>query len=82
MKNAVGGGGAVTSTATVFVPVRPPLSVTVSVALYVPAAAYLWCGVEPVPVVPSPKFHAVVRNGAVVGVGRGRRVEPGREVLG
>ena len=33
MKNAVGGGGAVTSTATVFVPVNPPLSVTVSVAL-------------------------------------------------
>ncbi len=42
----------------VTVPVAPWLSVTVSVTLYVLPAAYVWVGATPVPVEPSPKFHA------------------------
>jgi hypothetical protein len=49
-----------TVTELVVLPILPRLSVTVSVTLYVPAAAYdrLVVGVEEaVVVVPSPKFH-------------------------
>src|SRR5665213_1490453 len=42
----------------VTVPVAPWLSVTVRVTLYVAAVAYVCGGVAPVPVAPSPKFHA------------------------
>src|SRR5574337_1142472 len=50
-----GGGGAVTVTFCDCVPVAPPLSVTVSVTLYVPAAAYVWFVFTPLPVELSPK---------------------------
>jgi hypothetical protein len=36
----------------------PPLSVGFTVTWYVPAAAYVWVGLAPAPVWPSPKFHA------------------------
>ena len=36
---------------------EPPLSVTVSVTVYVPAAAYVWLGFVAVDVPPSPNVH-------------------------
>ena len=50
-------GGSVTVTFLLWVPVAPSLSVTVSSTKYVPPAAYLWLGVAPLPVSPSPKSH-------------------------
>src|SRR5690348_2012966 len=58
VKPADGGGGGSTLTLWVDVDVAPPLSVTVSVTEYVPPDAYTCCVAMPVPVVPSPKFHA------------------------
>ena len=47
-----------TETLVVASSVRPSLSVTVSVAVYVPKLAYAWLRVAPDPVVPpSPKSH-------------------------
>ena len=57
VKDAVGStfaGGAATSTCRVAVSVAPRSSVTVSVTVYVPSAAYVWDDVFPVPVLPSP----------------------------
>ena len=51
-------GGVLTTTVRVVVPVVPRLSVTVNVTVYVPAAAYVRLAVTPLPVDPSPKFHA------------------------
>ena len=47
-----------TVTAAVAVALPPWPSVTVSVAVNGPAVAYACVGVAPVPVAPSPKFHA------------------------
>jgi hypothetical protein len=50
-----------TATDEVFVFDAPlTLSVTVSLTLYVPAAAYVWLGLVAVDVAPSPKFHECV----------------------
>ena len=46
-----------TATSDVVVPVAPPLSVTVSTTLYVPAVLNLWVVVTSTPVKPSPKSH-------------------------
>jgi hypothetical protein len=47
-----------TATEEVFVLDAPlTLSTTVSLTLYVPAAAYVWLGLVAVDVPPSPKFH-------------------------
>ncbi len=52
---------AVTVTEDVFALVWPlTLSVTVSVTLYVPAAAYVWLGLAEADVPPSPNVHACV----------------------
>jgi hypothetical protein len=48
----------VTVIVTDAVPVAPRLSVTVSIALYVPAAWYVWPGFASVDVPPSPKVQA------------------------
>ena len=63
VKDAVGAGlaGGATVTLRVVVAVAPPLSVTVSVTVYVPAAAYVCDTVFAGPagvVVLSPQFHA------------------------
>src|SRR6516164_2360574 len=44
--------------ATVVEAVAPRSSVTVSVAVYDPAVAYVWFADDPVPTAPSPKLHA------------------------
>ena len=51
-------GGAVTVTLRVVEPVCPPLSVTVRPTVLLPAVAYVWFVVCPLPVVPSPKSQA------------------------
>src|SRR6266566_5473238 len=58
---------AVTGTESACTPVRPPLSVTVSVAVYWPATPYAWAAIRPLPVPPSPKFQtyeAIVPSGS------------------
>jgi hypothetical protein len=57
-RNAIAVVGTETVTDRVVVAVPPRLSVTVSVIVYVPAAAYVCDAVAPEPVVPSPKFQA------------------------
>ena len=52
------GGVAATVTERVTVPVSPSSSVTVNRTVYVPSAVYVRDAVDPVAVVPSPKFHA------------------------
>ncbi len=52
---------AVTVIGLVTVPVAPWLSVTVRVTLYVLPVAYVWVGVTPVPVEPSPKSTRTTR---------------------
>src|SRR6266508_2991175 len=58
---------AVTGTESACTAVRPPLSVTVSVAGYRPATPYAWAAMRPLPVPPSPKFQtyeAIVPSGS------------------
>src|SRR5262249_14949210 len=55
-----------TWTDDVITSVSPSLSVTVSVTVKSPSCAYVCDVVEPVPVVPSPKFHA---NDVIVPLG-------------
>ena len=55
-----GGGGGVVSTRMVRetgLLSRPPLSLTLSVAVYVPGLLYVLLGLAAVEVVPSPKFQ-------------------------
>jgi hypothetical protein len=60
VNDAVGGcGGLTVVTVLVVVPVKPLLSVTVSVIVLDPAVAYVCVAVTPVPLaVPSPQVHA------------------------
>jgi hypothetical protein len=49
------------SASTVMVLVSDPAAfVAVSVTVYVPGSVYVWLGVAPVPVLPSPKFQLYV----------------------
>ena len=54
---ATGGRFVIVATA-VSVAVAPLLSVTVNVTVYEPELAYEWHALTPLPVAPSPKFHA------------------------
>jgi hypothetical protein len=47
-----------TEAAALLTPVKPSLSVTVSVTVYEPSCAYVCVTDAPFPVLPSPKFHA------------------------
>jgi hypothetical protein len=55
-------GGAIIVALLVAVPFRLLASVTVNETVYVPPAVYVWLGLTPVPVPPSPKFHAYVSD--------------------
>ena len=52
-----GGGGELTVAVVLDVPVTPRPSSTFNVTVNVPAEEYVWLGVAPVPVAPSPKFQ-------------------------
>ena len=54
---ACSAAAASTSTRASVLAVSPFRSVTTSAAVYTPGTAYVWTGVGPVPVLPSPKFH-------------------------
>jgi len=59
VNDATGGCGGLTVVTVLVVEfVRPLLSVTVRVIVLDPAVAYVCVAVTPVPVVPSPQFHA------------------------
>lgn len=52
-----GGGGSASVAEVLAVPETLRPSSTVSLTVNVPAEEYVWLGVAPVPVVPSPKFQ-------------------------